>query len=229
MPQHKGTIIVLEGTDGIGKKTQIAMLRRQLRREGKRVATLAFPQYGKKSAGIIEEYLNGKYGKNPDAVNPYAAALFFALDRFDASFKIKRWLAEGKIVLLDRYVDSNAAHQGGKIKNAVLRKKFLLWLYDLEYRLLRIPKPDLVIVLRVPSETGQRLVGKKAKRGYLKKGSRDIHEKNRAHLKNAERVYRMLARSDPNLYHTVSCVRNGTLMPPQAIHEEIWKHIRLSL
>lgn len=219
---RRGMLIVLEGTDGSGKKTQALMLRRRLFREGRRVVALSFPQYGKKSAGMVEEYLNGKYGKDPASVNPYAASLFFALDRFDASFKIKQWLAEGRIVLLDRYTDSNAAHQGGKIENTAERKKFLHWLYDLEYRLLAIPRPDLTILLHVPSEIGRQLVKRRRGRRYIKKGSHDIHEKNRSHLKNAERVYQMLARSNPNVYQTITCVRNGTLLSPQEIHEEIW-------
>ena len=113
----KGKLIVIEGADGSGKSTQFELLLRRFRKEKIRIVTMKFPQYGKKSAGMVEEYLRGAYGKKPESVSPYAASLFYAVDRFDAAQKIKKWLLEGKTVLLDRYVDSNAAHQRGKIQN----------------------------------------------------------------------------------------------------------------
>src|SRR3989344_3601468 len=122
--KRRGRLIVIEGTDGSGKKKPAALFVERLKREGYKTATLAFPQYGKKSAGLVEEYLNGKYGA-PDDVNPYAASLFYALDRFDIAYEVKKLLDEGFILIVDRYVDSNAGHQGGKIKNPTEREKFI--------------------------------------------------------------------------------------------------------
>lgn len=218
-----GKLIVLEGTDGSGKGTQLKLLAARLRKEKRSIATLAFPQYGRKSAGPIEEYLNGRYGTKPSDVGPYAASLLYAIDRFDASTRIRAWLATGKIVLLDRYVDSNAGYQGGKIRKESECNKFLAWLYDLEYRILGIPKPDLVIILHVPARISQRLVGQKSKRAYLKKGTHDAHERDLAHLKNAERSYLWLARTHPKDHHVIECVKNGRLLTPEEIHEKIWE------
>lgn len=219
---RKGRLIVIEGTDGSGKKTQTALLEQALRQHGYPVVTLAFPQYGAKSAGLVEEYLNGKYGAKPTDVNPYVASLFYALDRFDAATKIRAWLASGKIVLLDRYVDSNVAHQGGKIANPAQRKKFIAWLYDLEYRILGVPKPDIVFILFVPSRIGQQLVAKKSTRAYLKKGTHDIHEADLRHLKDAEQSYLWLAKTYPKDHRVIACLENKHLLSPEQIHGKMW-------
>src|SRR3989338_5143583 len=107
-------LIAIEGTDGSGKQTQVNLLREHFIQEGRTCVVFGFPQYGKKSAGLVEEYLNGRYG-GPDDVAPYTASLFFALGRFDGSVQMRKHLASRDIVLLDRYVDSNVGHQGGKI------------------------------------------------------------------------------------------------------------------
>lgn len=225
MNKSQGKLIVVEGTDGSGKSVQTKLLVEKLNKEGFLVATISFPQYGKKSAGLVEEYLNGKYGK-PDEVSPYAASLFYALDRFDFTRKIRAKLNEGYIFVTDRYVDSNTGHQGGKIKNPREREKFIKWLYDLEYRILEIPKPDLVIVLHVPAEVGQKLVAQKQQRLYLKGGkTRDAHEKDLEHLKNAEKSYLWLAKKFPRDHKIVECIKRKQLLAPEEIHEMVWKTI----
>jgi dTMP kinase len=105
-----GRLIVIDGTDGSGKKTQIALLEKHLKEQGYEVEKIDFPQYGHKSAGLVEEYLNGDYGQ-ANEVTPYQGSLFYALDRYAASFTMKKWLAEGKVVLCDRYVSANMGHQ----------------------------------------------------------------------------------------------------------------------
>ncbi len=124
MVNKKGKLIVFEGIDGSGKSTQSKLFKRYLEKQGEEVIEISFPQYGKKSAGLIEEYLKGVYG-SAEEVGPYRASIFFACDRYDASFQIKEWLEKGKIVIADRYVSSNAGHQGGKINNPQERTNFL--------------------------------------------------------------------------------------------------------
>ncbi len=219
---YPGKLIVLEGTDGSGKGTQFKHLVERLAHEGIKAVSLAFPQYGKKSSGPIEEYLNGRYGKAGE-VNPYAASLFYAIDRFDVSKEIKARLEEGYLMILDRYVDSNAGHQGGKIKDAKEREKFIEWLYDIEYRILGIPKPNLVIILHVPAEIGQKLVAKKQARPYLDGGKKsDAHEADLSHLKAAEASYLWLAKKYPEDHRLIECVENGELLTPEKIHTKVW-------
>ncbi len=142
----KNKFIVLDGTDGSGKETQTEILIKRLKEEGFKVEKADFPQYNTKSAGLIENYLNGKYGA-AEKVGPLIPSIFYAADRYDASFEIKKWLEEGKIVISNRYVSSNMAHQGGKIKSKEKRQKFFDCLYKLEYELFKIPKPDLSLIL----------------------------------------------------------------------------------
>ena len=74
MASH-GVFITIDGTDGSGKATQTKLLVERLTREGRGVQTISFPQYGKKSAGLVEEYLSGTFGTALD-VGPYASSIF---------------------------------------------------------------------------------------------------------------------------------------------------------
>ncbi|MBD3248225.1 dTMP kinase, partial [Candidatus Falkowbacteria bacterium] len=182
----KGKFIVLEGIDGSGKATQTLLLSQKLENDGFKVKFINFPQYGQKSAGMIENYLRDqKYGNNGDTT-PHQASLFFAMDRFDAKKQIEDWLKKGKTVLCDRYVVSNLAHQGCKIEDDEEREKFFQWVEDLEYNILKIPKPDINILLKIEPEKGQFL----AKRDSKKK---DLHEDDLNHLKAAAQIYTDLA------------------------------------
>lgn len=226
--EHKGKLIVIEGTDGSGKDTQTKLLVGRLKQDGNKTLTFSFPQYGKKSAGLIEEYLNGTYGA-PDDVNPYAASLFYALNRFDLAPQIKKALSEGNTVVLDRYVDSNAGHQGGKIKSQEKREKFLAWLYDIEYRILEIPQPDLVLILHVPAEISRRLIAERNLMLKLKHEGKDIHEADLEHLKNTEASYRWLAKQHPRDHIVIECASENSMLPPGIIHERVWDAVETVL
>ena len=223
--KSKGRFIVIDGIDGSGKGTQTKLLMEELKVNGYEAEEADFPQYGTKSAGIIEEYLNGKYGQ----LDPRAASIFYAIDRFDASFKIRQWLSEGKIVVSNRYVTANAGHQGGKIADEHDRLKFFRWLNDLEYNIFNIPKPDLNIILHVPAKTAQKLVDSKAKnqRAYANHANqkRDLHESDLGHLKNAEQVFLEIIQLFPNT-KLVECSEGGRLLSPEEIHNKVWELAR---
>lgn len=221
---EKGKFIVIDGTDGSGKATQAKLLIKRLRREGRKVVIVDFPQYGKKSAGLIEEYLNGKYG-SAQKVGPYRASVFYACDRYEASFAIKKALKAGKIVVANRYVASNMAHQGGKIKDSSKRKRFLGWLYELEYKIFEIPKPDLNIILHVDAAVAQKLVDNKGHRDYVGGKKRDIHEADIKHLRDAERVYLEIAKNFPG-FSLIECTRKGEIMDREKISEMVWKKVK---
>ena len=163
---NQGKFIIIDGTDGSGKATQTKLLVERLKNEKHQVEMIDFPQYGQKSAGLVEEYLNGKYGSAQE-VGPYRASIFYACDRYAASGQIKKWLTDGKIIICNRYVSSNMGHQAGKIADLKERDKFLEWLFELEYNLFGIPKPDVNILLFMPPEIGQELVDQKGHRDYI--------------------------------------------------------------
>jgi len=219
-----GKFIVIDGTDGSGKATQTAFLVERLKNEGLTVEAADFPQYGHKSAGPVEEYLNGKYGGAND-VGPYAASILYAVDRYDASFQIKEWLNSGKMVISNRYVTANMGHQGSKINNPEERKKYLDWLYNLEYEIFKIPKPDLNIILHVPAAVAQKLVDEKGHRDYIGEKKRDIHEADLNHLLGAEQTYLDIAKSYPN-FTLVECIKDGQMMGREEIAKIVWQEVK---
>jgi len=226
----KGKFFVLEGIDGSGKSTQVALLAKYLQKKGYRVEKMHFPQHEEKSAGLVDEYLSGKYGQ-ADEVGPYVASVFYACDRYDASFKIRKWLNEGKIVISDRYLVSNIGHQGGKINSKQQWKKYVHWLYDLEYRLFKIPKPDYTFILKtsphVSSVLVQKLTAKdkkKKKEGYLK-GKKDIHESNISHLQHALKSYLWVAEEFPKDFTVIDCLDKNVMLPVEVVNSLIIKKI----
>ena len=178
----KGTLIVIEGTDGSGKETQARLLCQALEKKGLSVNFLSFPCYGTPACAPVEMYLGGKFGKKPEDVSPYAASVMYAIDRY-ASFKTK-WAAtyeKGEIFVADRYTTSNAVHQAAKLPPEE-RAIYLKWLYDIEYNKIGIPSPDLVVYLDLPPEaSGKMLKERSGKPGV----QHDIHETNGEFLRKS--------------------------------------------
>ncbi|MFA4941218.1 MAG: dUTP diphosphatase [Patescibacteria group bacterium] len=220
---EQGKFIVIDGTDGSGKATQTQILVERLKSAGFEVEMVDFPQYGEKSAGLVEKYLNGEYGE-ADEVGPYRASIFYACDRYDASFKIKKWLEQGKIVVANRYVTANMGHQGGKIANPLERKNFFTWLYELEFGIFNIPKPDLNIILHVDAAVAQAMVDQKGHRDYVHGTKRDIHEADINHLRRAEQVYLEIADSFSG-FSLIECTRDNQIMSREEIHNLVWQEI----
>lgn len=228
-----GRLITFDGLDGSGKSTQAKLLLSHLEKKGYKTAKIDFPQYGQKSAGLVEEYLKGKYGK-ADEVGPYAASLFYACDRYDASFKIRKWLEKGMIVVSDRYVGSNIGHQGGKIKDKEERKKYLEWLYHLEYDLFAIPKPDLAFIFKTSPELSRKMSPritddekKKKRKLYLGRKTRDIHEKDLHHLTNALSAYLEIAKEFPHDFLVIDCLdEKGRWLAPDEIQQKVWQIVQ---
>ena len=223
----KGKFIVLEGTDGSGKGVQFRRLIKKLKKEKKKIAIFDFPQYKSPSSYFVTEYLNGRYG-SIDKNGPYKASIYYAVDRFDASFKIREAIDKGKIVLANRYVGSNMGHQGAKIKTLSQRKKYFNWLYNLEFEIFNIPKPDLSNLLHVPAQVAQKLVDnkKKEERAYLKGKKRDIHEIDLNHLKKAEKVYLEIVDLFPKEFKKISCMNGSILLSKDDIAEKVWQVVR---
>lgn len=219
----KGKLIVIDGTDGAGKATQTKLLVDRLSGEGYKVEIADFPQYGKKSAALVEEYLNGKFG-DARSVGPYRASIFYACDRYAASFQIVKWLNEGKIVISNRYVSANMGHQTGKIKDKGERDRFLEWLRDLEFNIFGIPKPDLNLLLYVPPKIGQQLVDKKGHRDYVGGEKRDIHEADIEHLKDAAEAYLYVA--NKHSWPVINCAPNDKMLTREEINEAVWNKVK---
>lgn len=223
MEAHRGTFIVIEGSDGSGKGTQFELLAERLRRNGYDVAAFDFPQYSEPSSFFVREYLNGKYG-TAEQVGPYTAALFYALDRYQVAPQIRQAIADGKVVLANRFTASSMAHQGAKFANAEERRGYYVWLDNLESIMLQIPRPHHTVVLRVPAETAQSLIDQKAERSYTDK-KRDIHEADLQHLTKATKIYDEICQMFPKDFRSLDCIRDGKLLTPQIIGDLVWASI----
>lgn len=177
---NKGKLIVLEGIDGSGKSSQFRMLCERFDELGIKYHHVTFPRYSKDSSSMLRHYLHGDFGTRPEDVNAYTASTFYAVDRF-ASFK-EDWqdiYTQGGFILCDRYVSSNAVHQGCKLSDDEL-PYFFDWLTDLEYNKMGLPKPDKVIYLDVDLELS---LSRMRKREAETNTNADIHEKDNEYLK----------------------------------------------
>lgn len=215
-----GRFIAIEGGDGSGKGTQSKLLVEHLSQQGFDVLFMSFPQYGADSAYYVEQYLNGAYGEAND-VPADLGVLPFAIDRYAAGTKIRAHLDKpNSIVISDRYMASNLAHQGTKVADDAVRKAFYERTLKTEYEVLRIPRPDINIVLLVPADLAQANVDKKAARSYTDK-KRDIHEADASHLELAKRNYEELCALYPDEFTAIDCTQDGELRSIEDIQRQI--------
>lgn len=219
----KGKLIVIEGTDCSGKETQANLLLDALNKNGYRTIKMQFPMYDTPTGKIVGgPYLgksficDGYFEEGASHVDPKVAALYFAADRKYNIDKVLKALDEGVNVILDRYVDSNMAHQAGKILDDVAQNEMIDWLDRLEYGFLELPRPDTTIFLYMPYEATLVL-----KAGREEKP--DQHEADPEHLQSAERAYKKLAKK--YLYNTVECTENGRIKTKDEIADEVYKVI----
>lgn len=217
-----GLLLTIEGIDGSGKGTQFRLLAERLAQKGYAVTTLGFPRYTEQSSYFVREYLRGAYGSAGD-VGPYTSSLFYALDRFQAKEHIKAALERGDIVLIDRFTGSNLAHQGAHFEYPEERRGFYIWLDNLEYELLKIPRPDLNIVLTVPAAIAGQKVKEREKADTNRK--RDILEADANHQSKAETIYVEMCKLFPRDYIAIDCTRNGELMSVATIGNHLWSVI----
>jgi dTMP kinase len=213
-----GKLIVFEGIDGSGKSTQFKRLCRRYEDEGVSFMRLTFPQYTEPSSALIRMYLGGEFGEDPHAVNPYAASTFFAVDRYASFIKVWREFYQGGgIILTDRYTTSNALHQGSKLP-AEKRPDFFKWLYEFEFGLMELPKPDIVLYMDIdPREAVRRIGSRQATTG----AGTDIHERDTVYLSECGRCG--IQAADYYGWRKVACFDGLTARTEQDIHEEIYK------
>ena len=219
-----GKLIVFEGTDGTGKSTQYARACARLEAQNVRFEKIKFPQYDEPSSALIKMYLAGEFGSDPDAINPYAASTFYAVDRY-AGFARgwKDFYDKGGLIVCDRYTTSNAVHQASK-EPENKRQEFLKWLYEFEYDRLGLPRPDLTLYLDVPTDFTEQLLRHREQDTHT---TADIHERNSAYLASCRRTGR--AAAEYYGWTIISCTENGKMRSIEDIHEEIYRHVAACL
>ncbi len=199
-----GKLVVIEGLDGSGKSTQLALLPQNLAAVGIACKTVSFPDYDDPSSTLVKMYLGGEFGQNAGDVNAHAATLFYTVDRY-ASFR-RHWEAEytaGGLIVAGRYTTSNAVHQTAKLPPEEW-ETYLDWLYDLEYQKIGIPRPDAVIFLDMPPEVSGKLLSVRYGGDEQKK---DIHERDTAYLQNCRKAALFAAKHGN--WKVISCAKDG--------------------
>ena len=215
--------IVLEGLDGAGKSTQIRMLRQLFADRGVESEYVHFPRFDSPVYGqLIARFLRGEFG-GVQEVDPYLVALIFAGDRADAAPQIRQWLAEGKAVVLDRYVYSNVDFQCAKLPAGEERDRLADWIVNLEFGHNALPRPDLSLFLDVPFAFTERKLSEAREgddRDYLQ-GGQDIHEASLQLQQDVRSVYLASAAKDPSL-RVVDCSdASGAMESPEGIFAKI--------
>lgn len=216
-----GKLIVIEGLDGSGKSTQLDILCENLKKQNRDIRRVSFPDYDSNSSALVKMYLGGEFGSHPGDVNPYAASLFYAVDRY-ASYKTDwgKFYENGGVVISGRYTTSNAIHQTSKMGEDKWQG-FLSWLYDLEYKKVAIPKPDLVIFLDMPISVSQKLLKNRYGGDENKK---DIHESDVAYLEACRKAAKFVAHYSG--FEVISCAtEDGNPRTIEDISEEILKKV----
>ncbi|MFI3282773.1 MAG: dTMP kinase [Rikenellaceae bacterium] len=215
--------IVLEGLDGAGKSTQINKLRQMFKDKGAETEYLHFPRFDAPVYGeLIAKFLRGELG-TLEQVNPYLVSLIYAGDRADAAQMIRGWIAEGKAVILDRYVYSNVGYQCAKILDVQERDTLRDWIIDLEYNFNNIPRPELSIFLDVPFKFTESSLSKQREgddRDYLN-GKADIHESSLTLQQRVREVYLDVSKVDNSLKIVDCADKNGEMATPDIIFEKI--------
>ena len=215
----KGKLIVIEGTDCSGKETQAKKAVEYFKKKGINIFEFSFPNYESTTGKIVggpylgKSYIcDGWFSEGATNVDPLVASAYYAADRRYNIGIINKHLDNGEIVLLDRYVESNMAHQGGKIKDSKKRHEMYEKLDTLEFEIMELPRPDAVIFLYMPFEYAAVLKKNRAE-------SADQHEINKAHLEQAEKAYIEL--TEKYNYIKVDCVKDDVIRTIDDISSEV--------
>jgi len=202
-------------------------LEKALKKEGYKVKVVDFPDYYKNFFGkFIGHCLSEQY-YNFINVHPKIASVLYAADRFESSKEIQGYLDKGYIVLANRYVSANQIHQGGKIKNPKKRAEFIEWLDEMEYKVFKIPRPNIVLYLSVPLEISLQMIKERntnSKRNYVG-NKKDVHEVDVDFQKNSRASALWLSSHLPN-FIKIDCANKNKILSREEIHNMVYEEVK---
>jgi dTMP kinase len=204
-----GRLIVVEGGDASGKRTQVKLLIDALESAGVRSAHFTFPRYESPIGRVIGRALKGAYG-DFRALHPHLASALYTVDRAAAAPRMRELLADA-VVVCDRYTPSNIAYQAAKLPIDE-RQQFIAELEEIEYEDIGLPKPDFVLYLDVPVDLARTLA--------LSRGALDQHEADLAYQEEVARVYRGLI-SVREQWELVPCAHGDSMRSREDIHRDV--------
>ena len=211
-------MIAIDGIDGTGKGIQSRMLEEYLIKKGFKTKVISFPIYSSFVGKMISEYLNGVYG-SLYSINPKLASLLYAQDRH--YFFQTELISTYEILIFDRYVNSNIAHHSSKIYEKD-RKSFIDWIIELEYKINKIPKPDISFILDLEVDNSMKNVARKKKREYTE-ATHDLHESNIEYLKETRKIFLSLVNGNDT--YLIKCDNDGVLKDQNDIAAEISSYV----
>ena len=214
-------IIVFEGIDGSGKGTQSKKLYKYLKKLDYKVVLLEFPFYSETFFGKeVANYLNGNFG-GLDEVHPKLSAMLYAGDRFEKKEFIEDKLNDDYIIICDRFVPSNIAHQTAKYKTKKEQKELKEWIEELEYGIYALPRPDIIFFMDMNPNISDDLVLKKDARDYTDK-KKDLHESNSSYLLDVYHIFEKMSKKRP--WINIKCQdKNHKLKSVEKIQSNIVK------
>ena len=212
-------MIAIEGIVGSGMGTQAKRLHQRMLDAGRTSELISFPRYSETHFGrTIGRFLNGEFG-SLDQVDPHLAATLYAADRFESIEMLASLLETKDVVVADRYVAANVAHQGAK-KTGDERTRLQEWILAIEHEVFRLPRAQMVVHLDLPAETAQMLIARKSKRDYTDQAA-DLQEADRDYLDSVRQAYLELSSREPD-WSTISLLDSDRLKTIEEVGEEIW-------
>ena len=214
-------IIAFEGIDGTGKSVQMEQLRAKLEQQGFTVGVLSFPDYGSFFGGCVGRYLTKKDGVSASDVDQRSMALWFAMDRWAAfqGFDYSRF----DVLLINRYVLSNAVYQSIRDRD-VDKPDILDFVLELEHRQLKLPQPDLYLILDVDLTAAQSNVSKKGYRDYVG-DEKDEYEKQDSIQIRARAKYLSFGERLDNV-QVIPCMADGALLSIETIAQRVYAAVK---
>jgi dTMP kinase len=216
--RNKGKLIVFEGIDGSGKGTQTKKLFNFLKNKGIKTELFEFPFYSETFFGKeVGNYLNGEFGGLKE-IHPKLSAMLYAGDRYEKRDELIKKLNQGYLIICDRYVPSNIAHQTAKYNDIKEKNVLKKWIEELEYNIYKLPKPDLIFFLNMNPDISDKLILNKSKRDYTDK-KKDLHENDNSYLKNVYNTFCEMV-SNEN-WENIMSNENDNLKTIEEIQHEI--------
>src|SRR6056297_1670142 len=221
-----GNIIAIDGGANIGKATQADMLVHRLMEEGRTVGKLDFPRYHQNTMGRLIGDCLKEDGEAFENMRPKVAASLFAADRFESKQQLDEWLAEGRTIILDRYVPSNMLHQGARFIDADERGEFFSWVEHVEHEMYGLPRPSLTIYLDVPPDDTHKLLEYVEEIGGTVTNPTDHEGVHQAKVADCARHLSTMYLPWVN----VNCVTDdGSLRSREDLHEEVYQTVKHKL
>ena len=214
-------LVAIEGIDGSGKATQVAMLAARMRAMFMTIGTASFPGYGETVASAqISRYLNGEFGEDLD---PHLAAMLYAMDRFEMRASMKEMLESFDVVISDRFIESNVAHQTPRLRSDKAASAFTEWVHELEHGVFGLPCASTTVLIDMPVEVSTERVANKPSRSYTDKAA-DMHEADSLYMRRVRDVYRKQAVDNE---WVVVCALDADKRPKSAeeINDEILRAV----